>query len=821
MSLNVSNRPRSARAAVLAAVALVTAASAGAGEDGGRRSLFLIGMPDGASWQDLAYLAAVPAASRRTGKRPAVIAVQPSGKIEREIADYLSRYRPEEVFALGISPKTEPPKGLKWTIIKADSAEEASRELASRFWGESGRAVVCREDDYSSALLASSLAARLGCPLLYCRGKQMSPKTVSALDRLRAKTVIAVGGVPGGGFGRRGKPVFLKNAVEAVGWMTKSGVACDYLAIANPFDRTGTMQRKLSLIAPLLCAARGGLVVPLEYESHWMNRFEAKGASGAPPAGVPSGKEPVHTGTATIGGRKIGFAVVRAPGGRGGAKRGGPLRRIYLDADRNGKFSGPNEGPFWSTDTVEIGGRRYTLVASGPDRRKKRKKVSLKTCTPTAEEIRRRLRNVWRAAGRTPSNLCIVGHPDAIPFWPYLDGPGAETFAESDVPYANADDDPFFEICVGRIIAENASFATLHASRLITYESLLDPTWSHSVGFARWEDSLGPQFANVGIYTQYLHTKFDRPEVKAPEAPMAPGASRGKTRRAGTFHAHSPLGRAAAIVHGAHSWYRGLGETYTVDANVLLAPCVVESAGCGTTALHAEHKFISVVSRLFRNGAVAFNGNAVPAPAPHQELRYAFWQSVLGGATLGAAHRDALNRKMLTVLERDQLERGGTDRRTLAARHLYGDPAFKMHIPGPRSVAPARTEVDGDRLTVHGPKRWYIVQIRVPEDWKKWADKPLFVLRAPGVYIRAQWCKQQYDIEEIYTDVAFTTRRKVKSIKQESVLPGPLGWRDKYFVDENADGTRTYRWRVRMADFDQVEGEIRTKADRVEYRITH
>lgn len=799
-------------AAIVAAATLLTAAPVRAADDGGKRCLFLVGVTDEAAWRDLAYLAAVPAASHRSGKRPSVIAVAPSGEIGREVADYLRRYRPEEVFALGLAKNAKPPKPLKWTVLPADSAGAAARTLASRFGGKPARAVVCREDDYASALLASSLAARLGCPLLYCQGKQVSGATRSALDRLGAKTVLAIGDVPRDGLGKGRKGVFLKDAAEAVGWLKGSGIECDYLAAANPFDRAGTMQRKLSLIAPLLCAARGGLVVPIDCESHWMKRFEAKEVSGDRPAGLPAGKEPVFAGTATFGGKKIGFAIVRVPGGRGKAARGGPLRRIYLDLDGDGKYAQRGEGPFWSADTVRIGKTRYTLVASGPNKRKKEKHVSLRTSAPPADEVQRRLKAVWRAAGRTPRQLCIVGHPDAIPFHLVLDGPAAEGFVESDVPYANADADPFYEIAVGRIIAENAHFATLHASRLITYEALLDGRWHRSVAFARWEDSLGPQFANVGITTQYLHTKYDRPEIKD---------AKGRTRHAGTCHAHSPLTNVAAIVHGAHSWFRGLGETYTVDANVPLAPCVVESAGCGTTALHAKHKFISIVSRLFRNGAVAFVGNAVPAPAPHQELRYAFWPSALGGATVGAASRDALNRKMLTVLETDQLDRGGIDRRTLIARHLYGDPAFRMHVPAARREAPARTEVHGDRLTVRGPERWTICQIRVPEDWKKWRDKPLFVLRAPGVYIRAQWCKREYDLEEIYTDVAFTTRRKVKSIRQETKLPRPLGWRGKYFVDEHADGTRTYRWRVRLADFDQIEGKIRTQADRIDYRLTY
>ena len=781
----------------------------------------MVGLDEGAVWQDYAYLAAVAAASSRSGSKPAVIAIAPSGEIGREVADYLGRYQPREIFALGLAAGATAPKGRTWTALRAASAEAAACDLATRFWTKCPRAVVCREDDYASALLAASLAARLGCPLLYCGAEGPSAETLSALDSLGIQAVLAVGKAAPGPLGKRPKPVRLMSAVEVAGWLKESGLACDYLAIANPYDRANTLKRKLSLIAPLLAAARGGLVVPLDYASRWRTSHEAKETKGDRPLGLPKGDEPFYAGTATLGGKKVPFALVRAAGGREGGKGGPTLWRIYLDLDGDKKLTGPGEGPWFSADTVSVGGQTYTLVPSGPDRRRRKKPVALETCTPTAAEIQDRLRTVWTALGHVPSDLCIVGHPDAIPFWMVLDSPKGEGFVESDVPYANTDADPFYEINVGRVIAENAHFATLHASRIVTYPLLLNPRWSHSVGFARWEDSLGPQFANVGFHTQYLHTKHDRPEAKTESKPLAPGAKRGRIKREGTFHAHSPLTNVSAIVHGAHSWFMGLGETYTVDATVVLSPCVVESAGCGPTALHADRKFISVVSRLFRNGAVAFHGNAVPSPAPHQELRYGFWASVLGGRTLGAAHRDALNRKMLTVLETGQLERGGVDRRTLIARHLYGDPAFRMHVPDPRRIAPVRAEADGDRLTVLGPERWYVCQIRVPEDWKRWADKPLYVLRAPGIYIRAQWCGEQYDREEIYADVAYTTRRTVKSIRQETALPKPLGWDGKHYVDENADGTRTCRWRIRMADFDQIQGKIRSKADRIDYRLEY
>ena len=48
--------------------------------------------------------------------------------------------------------------------------------------------------------------------------------------------------------------------------------------------------------------------------------------------------------------------MVRAAGGRGGKTGGRPLRRIYLDVDGDGKFSGDGNGPFWSADTVTVGG---------------------------------------------------------------------------------------------------------------------------------------------------------------------------------------------------------------------------------------------------------------------------------------------------------------------------------------------------------------------------------------------------------------------------------------------------------------------------------
>jgi hypothetical protein len=40
-------------------------------------------------------------------------------------------------------------------------------------------------------------------------------------------------------------------------------------------------------------------------------------------------------------------------------------------------------------------------------------------------------------------------------------------------------------------------------------------------------------------------------------------------------------------------------------------------------------------------------------------------------------------------------------------------------------------------------------------------------------------------------------------------------------VDEHADGSRTYRWSVRIADFDQIKGIMVNAVERIDYDIEY
>jgi hypothetical protein len=247
---------------------------------------------------------------------------------------------------------------------------------------------------------------------------------------------------------------------------------------------------------------------------------------------------------------------------------------------------------------------------------------------------------------------------------------------------------------------------------------------------------------------------------------------------------------------------------------------VVESGGCITAALDREADYHSVVARLLRKGAVSFSGNSRNGIAECELQRQEFWNGVFAGQTIGQAHRRSMNSAQVTILDKKE-SAGGSYSYQHRIRTQFGDPAFAMHLPGPPRSAPARCVVANDTLTVRAPEKWWPVKMHVPADWKKWADKDLYVLRGAGIYARRSWSGEQYDREELYLTAEFTTRRKVAKIEQLQKLPAPLGWNGSYYTDEHADGSRTYRWSVRMADFDQMKGSITNAVGQLDYQISY
>jgi len=758
------------------------------------KTVFFVTQPAEACWQDFAYLAAVPASRMANNGNGAVIALDETGQIPREVDDYLRRLKPDGICHLGAKPLTPVPQFGKFLYLPCSSAEHPAIVLAEQFWKKSNRVVLCREDDYASALMASTLAARLRVPLLFCTDKGLSPQTTAAIQRLNAQENLFIGKAPAGL-----NATELPDIKSLLAWLKKQGLDTSYLALTNIRDRNSTTVRKISLAAPILAAAHDGMVVPIDVEINWRVPFTGAPIKGDLPKGITAGAKPPKSGVIDLPDGKVPFVLSFGTSGK--------AYLLSLDLDGNGSFDGPGEGPLKKNGVVTLLGKPRTLDFG----RRFSGNCDVSVTTGCAEDILAPLRKLYAATG-IPRYLCIVGFPDSIPQAILTK---EDTDMTSDLPYANADDDLFSEIAVGRIIAENATFATLHASRCVTYNSLLDNAWSSRAGQARWENSMSGNFENVGLDASAFH---DVDNLKWIEPPSDKNKNKGKREQ--SFNQDSPLTRVAFMTHMAHSWWKDIGQTYDMNSSVLLAPTVIESGGCLTCNLDYEPGLRSVISRMFRNGAVSFSGQTRPGIAQQEQQRLEFWNAIFAGQTLGEAHRRAQNSKTSLVLETGQTH-DGPDHYQLHIRSLFGDPAFKPHLPTPPRSAPAKVEVKGDTVTVHGPATWWKVPIRVPEDWKQWANKPLYVLRGAGVYSHSSWCKDEYDKEEIFINAEVTTTRRIKSITQVQQPPAPLGWNGKHTVDENPNGSHTYRWRVRLADFDQKTGVTNNKIDSIEYKIVY
>jgi hypothetical protein len=773
------------------------------------RTLMLVPLPEKPAWQDMAFLAAVPAATLVNNGAPSLVALDATATLSPEVLDYARRYRPDRVFLLGGATNGLVVAGRACDVLKASTAEEAACRLSAAFWQTSGIAVICQTNNYEDGLVAAPLAARLRAPLLFVGAQGLSKATQKELRRLNVQELIVIGiRKPGGG----GVPALqqvvrqvtlLLTARDVMAWTRKRGLPVSYLAAVNPLDRERTVIKKLSLSGALLAAGRKGLVAPLTYDVQWKLPFKGTEVKGDHPKGLPKSEAKPKEGRIILGKQQYAFMYTSSLQNRN--------RAVNIDLNGDGIFSGSKEGPFLTGDLVELDGKRYALTLGGGNNETV-KPAEVHLTWPLAESLVEDLQGYYETLGSPPEHLCLVGFPDAIP-QAIIGKGGVVQELTSDLPYSNADADPFAEIGVARVIGENASFTTLFASRVLTYPSLLDPEWMNRACQARWENTSAKQFENVGFDASYLHTKEN---LKW----LIPPADGKKGKRANTFEQDSPLAHCAALTHMDHSWWHELGCTFGWDAEVLLAPVVIESGGCLTAALDREPDYRSVIARMFRKGAVAFSGNAREGVASQELQRMEFWNGVLTGQTIGQAHRRSINSALVTIQDRKE-QTGGSYWYQVRIRTQFGDPAFVLRVPSAPRSAPARVMVKGETVTVHAPAQWWPTKMFVPEDWKQWAGKDLFALRGAGTYARREWCSAEYDREETFLTAEFTTRRLVAKIEQVQNPPGPLGWNGSYYVDENADGSRTYRWAVRLADFDQTKGSMVNAVEKLDYYITY
>jgi len=750
--------------------------------EAGRIAILVPVRPE-SSWEDDAFLAAVPAAAVLRNGEPLVLALHAAAPWRPEVLDFLRRLAPARLLWVGAEPAEPIPAGLpQLERLHAATAAEAAAAIAAAAWSTAQRPVLYDTADRASALAASALAGRLDEPLFPCREGVLEAPALEALKTLGVKTALFVG---------RGKLPRVKglqvkridDGEEVVRWLIRRGHAVDYLAAVNPRESVAGRNRHLALAAPVLAVGRSGAVAPLPYDTRWKLRFEAEKELKKAPAGAAPSAAGWRRGEAALDKSATPFLTGKDPSSG----------RWWLQLDRNcdGRFTGRKEQPVRTGEDLELGGLSWTADL---DAEEKTRGKAIWLTTPTAAEIRADLDRYHDAARGKARYLCLVGWPDALPLAVIAHGQGIDADLVSDLPFAQTDPDPFVELAFARFVAEDLPSATLLACRGFARDEFPDKEWRGCFGTAEWAGPGNGLFETAGLKSAGHH---------------AGGAP---------FDAASPLTGVELLVHGSHSAWTELGKTYTWDSTVLLAPALVESSGCSTASLDQDAEHRSVATRLLRNGAVAFVGNMRRCVAQGNLFRSEIWNALLDGSTLGEAQRVAQNRALVAVLEKGETD-GGLHYYQLYNWAVYGDPALQLDLVRPRTDKPARTVQRGAKVTVHAPERWHRNEYKPNEEWGCTFPR-LYTWYGAGMALESCWYAQEKRNEDtLYFYVEARTSRRATAIKPVGKVPAPLGWTGACFVDEHADGGRSLYFRVRMIDGDMTSGKVRAQIDRLEFRL--
>lgn len=224
-----------------------------------QRAVFVLDVAEQETdWNDLAFLATIPASKRLTGGFPTVLAVDAEDGISATTEDLLRRLQPE--LALTVNTALEVPHSAAQEALTAADPTVYGLLLAQRYWQQADTAVLVSAEDYPAAVQASSLAALLDAPLLFTDTLEETD-----LAELSAETLLHVS-LDGGSEPSFEGEVLLDSVDTVLAWLSSNGHAIDYVAVTNPEDRASGRSQKSSLFASVYAAYRGGITVPVDLE---------------------------------------------------------------------------------------------------------------------------------------------------------------------------------------------------------------------------------------------------------------------------------------------------------------------------------------------------------------------------------------------------------------------------------------------------------------------------------------------------------------------------------------------------------------------------
>jgi hypothetical protein len=747
------------------------------------RVVVLVPIANEPSWRDDAYLSAIAAAARLGDGVPLALAVDAAAPWRPELLDFLRRLQPKRVLWLGdsVAPAPESAK-LALEALPARSALEAALACARLAWTSAPRVVLCDAGDRAAALAAATLAARLREPLFPVARAADPQALAEQLATFGVRRALWVGSNPAPPLGTLACET-LASAEAVIAWMARTKLPIGYLAAVNPREAPHLRPQHLALAAPLLAAARGGAVAPLPFEVLWKHELNAgEILAEAPPGAAPSAAG-WRRGKLALSGSELAFLTSRDP----------ERQRLRVQFDRNGdgRYDGAGEGALETGHEVELAGAPCAVDLHAVEQANGEK---LWLTTPNATALRTELARYRRAAAREPEYLCLVGWPAALPMAIVDHGQGIDADLVSDLPLAQHDDDLFVEPAFARFLAEDLPSATLLACRGFVREELGAARWRGRFATAEWAGEERALYEHAGLRFAGHHEG-------------------GKP-----FADRSPLREVDLLVHGSHAMWTEIGKTYAWDTPTLLAPSLVISSGCSTASLDQDASRRSAPARLLRNGAVAYAGNGRRGIAQSAFFFSELWNALQSGATLGAAHRRAVNHTLVTMLDHGQ-SRGGSYYYQAYHQAVFGDPALTLGYAPSGAPRDARTELRAQRAIVHGPARWVRWSAPPLAEWGC-ELKQIHSWRGAGVAVERHWLGREKRDEERYFVVAeVRVPAEFRGVEIAGEAPAGLGWDGTCHIDAHADGTRSLFWRVRALDGDARSGELRAQLKSLEFRL--
>jgi hypothetical protein len=399
------------------------------------------------------------------------------------------------------------------------------------------------------------------------------------------------------------------------------------------------------------------------------------------------------------------------------------------------------------------------------------------------------LNQLYASVGRYPTFLALVGNARSMPMSYSIPNESDGQFygPPTDFDYANADADPFADIAVGRIMAYTVHHATLLASRISTYERLLDGTWDRTMAGvgADWDASAqAAQASNYG----FSHVDLTGVDIGGSDEPI----------------------EAGIINNNFHSAAVTLGGSLSVGSTNILAPAMVYSSGCAVAAIDFEmlgHDGTRasyrgtpaiVINDLFKLGAVGILASTRSDTGGGVMVVSNMLNSSLAGKPLGQSWMDGVSVFALHPASADPMRMS----------MYFGDPALRMHVPSAPAVAPTSHSLEGDDcggvVRVSVPQTLLTPQMD-PGMCDHWGlSSPKYWGIKAGLY--------NADVDSFYM-VRCTTPKPVRSVEDIEVWPTVRSWvwgdirlglAVAPVVDVLRDGTTQAVWVVRANIMDWV-----------------